>query len=78
MGLAHYYQLTPLVACFNLLHLQLTGAALPDGVSSDQKHELLQQAFLDRSVLLILDDCWDAKVAKHFTWIDRSTHSKVR
>ena len=69
---------TPVLeSCIDLLHQQLTGSALPEGVSNDQKHEFLQKAFLGRSVLLILDDCWDADVAKHFTWVDHSTNSKV-
>jgi hypothetical protein len=69
---------TPMLdSCIDLLHQQLTGSSLPDGVSADQKDEFLQHAFLDQSVLLVLDDCWDAEVAKHFTWIDQSTNSKV-
>ena len=69
---------TPVMeSCVNLLHLQLTGSALPDGVSTDQKDQMLQQAFRTRSVLLILDDCWDVSIAKQFTWIDQSTNSKV-
>ena len=70
-------QTPALHACFDLLHLQLANAPMPEGVSFDQKHELLKQAFLHQSVLLILDDCWDEEVAKHFDWIDRSTNSKV-
>ena len=69
---------TPVLAsCINLLYQQLTGTALPDGISTEQKHEFLQQAFLGRSILLVLDDCWDADVVKHFNWIDQSTNSKV-
>ena len=64
-------------ACINLLYLQLAGTELADSLSPDQKHEHLKQAFLNRSVLLVLDDCWDAEVAKHFTWIDQTTNSKV-
>ena len=26
---------------------------------------------------MVLDDCWDADVAKHFTWVDPKTNSKV-
>ena len=64
---------TPVLdSCINLLHQQLTGSALPDGVSEDQKHEFLQQAFLGRSVLLVLDDCWDVDVATKFKWIDQT------
>ena len=48
-------------SCLNLLHTQLTGSALPEGVSPDQKNELLKQAFLAKSVLLVLDD-WYAKL----------------
>ena len=70
---------TPVLdSCLGLLHQQLTGAALPDGSSMDQIHESLQQALLNKSVLLILDDCWDADVAKHFNWIDhQTTNSKI-
>lgn len=69
---------TPVLSlCMDLLHQQIEGSALPDGVSADQKREIIQQSFLNRSVLLILDDCWDAEVADHFAWIDESTNSKV-
>jgi hypothetical protein len=69
---------TPILdACINLLYLQLKGAELADSLSSDQKHEYLKQAFLNRSVLLVLDDCWDAEVATHFKWIDPNTNSKI-
>jgi hypothetical protein len=70
-------QTPSLDACFNLLHLQLKGTELADGLSPDQKHEHLKQAFLNRSVLLVLDDCWDAEVAAHFKWIDPKTNSKI-
>jgi hypothetical protein len=50
---------------------------LPDGISPDQKSELLKQAFLNRSVLLVLDDCWDVDHAKKFAWIDTDTTSKI-
>lgn len=69
---------TPVLAlCMDLLHMQLAGSAFPDSVAIDQKHEILKQAFLNKSVLLILDDCWDGAVAKHFNWIDQSTNSKI-
>ena len=64
-------------SCIDLLHMQLTGTSLPDGLSVDQKNQHLKQAFLGRSVLLVLDDCWDISVAKQFTWIDQKTNSKV-
>jgi hypothetical protein len=70
-------QTPSLDACFNLLYLQLTGAPMTDGLPSEQKHEHLKQAFLNRSVLLVLDDCWDVEVAKHFKWIDQTTNSKI-
>ena len=63
--------------CISLLYLQLAGTELTDGLSPDQKHQYLTQAFLGRSVLLVLDDCWDAEVGAHFNWIDKSTNSKV-
>jgi hypothetical protein len=69
---------TPVLeACINLLYLQLTGASMVDGLPTDQKHEQLKHAFLNRSVLLVLDDCWDAEVATHFKWIDPNTNSKI-
>jgi hypothetical protein len=37
----------------------------------------LKQAFLNRSVLLVLDDCWDAEVAAQFAWVDTNTNSKI-
>lgn len=70
-------QTPALDSCIDLLHQQLTGSSLPDGISSDQKHEFLQRAFLKKSVLLVLDDCWDVEVAKEFSWIDGNTNSKV-
>lgn len=69
---------TPVLdSCINLLHQQLAGSPIPENISTEQKHEVLQQAFLNRSVLLILDDCWDTDVVKHFNWIDQSTSSKI-
>jgi hypothetical protein len=44
----------------------------------EQKEEQLKQVFAQRSVLLVLDDCWDADVAKRFIWVDETTNSKVR
>merc|ERR1719272_1902147 len=70
-------QTPELDSCINLLHQQLTGSSLPDSVAVEQKHEILQQAFLNQSVLLVLDDCWDATVIEHFNWIDQSTGSKI-
>ena len=70
-------QTPSLDACINLLFLQLAGKELIDGLSHEQKHQHLKHAFLNRSVLLVLDDCWDADVVKHFNWIDRTTNSKV-
>eukprot|EP00729_Bicosta_minor_P033101 gene33101-biopygen989 len=61
----------------DLLHRQLTGSAFPDSIAVEQKHEILQQAFLNQSVLLVLDDCWDATIVKHFNWIDQNTNSKI-
>ena len=69
---------TPVLAtCMDLLHMQLAGSPFPDSVAIEQKHEILQQAFLNKSVLLVLDDCWDATVIKHFNWIDQGTGSKI-
>jgi hypothetical protein len=70
-------QTPTLDACINLLHLQLTGIGVPEDIPGDTKQELLKQAFLNRSVLLVLDDCWDVDVAKHFKWIDPNTNSKI-
>ena len=69
---------TPVLdSCIDLLHQQLCGTSLPDGITVDQKHEFLQTAFLNQSVLLVLDDCWDATIATQFTWIDPGTTSKI-
>lgn len=69
---------TPVLeSCANLLFLQLTGSELTAAISREQREECLKQAFLNRSVLLVLDDCWDADVARHFTWLDPNTNSKT-
>ena len=70
-------QTPDVTACISLLYQQLTSSSLPEGISPDQKHEFLQNAFLKQSVLLILDDCWEVEVAKHFNWIDQNTNSKM-
>ena len=70
-------QTPALDSCINLLHQQLTSSSLTDGISADQKHEFLREAFRNRSVLLILDDCWDVEIVEHFNWIDHKTNSKV-
>ena len=63
--------------CFNLLYLQVAGKGFSEGLSPEQKHQHLKQAFLNQSILLVLDDCWDAEIANHFKWIDRNTNSKI-
>jgi hypothetical protein len=69
---------TPVLeSCINLIHLQMTGTELPGNLSPEQKDEYLRQAFVNRSVLLVLDDCWDPKIVKHFMWVDSTTNSKV-
>lgn len=69
---------TPVLdSCIDLLHMQLTGSSLPNGLSGDQKNEHLKQAFLKQSVLLVLDDCWNADVIAHFNWVDQHTNSKL-
>jgi hypothetical protein len=69
---------TPVLeSCINLIHLQMTGTELPGNLSPEQKDEYLRQAFVKRSVLLVLDDCWDPEIAKHFMWVDPTTNSKV-
>jgi hypothetical protein len=64
--------------CLSLLYLQLTGREFASNLSAEQKEEQLKQAFAQRSVLLVLDDCWDADVAKRFIWVDEATNSKVQ
>ena len=75
-------QLPNLDNCMNLLYLQLSGtgfaSAAGGDISIEQKQEYLKQEFRNRTVLLVLDDCWDAEVAKHLVWIDEvNTSSKV-
>ena len=44
----------------------------------EQKQEYVKQEFRKRSVLLVLDDCWDVEAAKNLVWIDEAnTNSKV-
>ena len=68
---------TPVLSsCTNLLYLQLTGSELGT-IPKEQRQERLKQAFLNHSVLLVLDDCWGAEVAQLFDWIDPNTNSKI-
>ena len=70
---------TPMLdACTQLLYLQLTGTELARDITPEQTQGHLQQAFVNRSVLVVLDDCWDAAVLKHFNYIDsQNTNSKI-
>ena len=63
-------------SCSNLLYLQLTGSEL-GAIPKEQRQERLKQAFLNQSVLLVLDDCWDAELVQLFSWVDPNTNSKV-
>jgi hypothetical protein len=64
--------------CASLLHLQLTGYEMEKDLSSEQQDERLKQVFVNKSILLVLDDCWDQEVVKKFNWIDdTNTNSKI-
>ena len=70
---------TPVLeTCSNLLFLQLTGSELTTGIPREQREEFLKQAFLNRSVLLVVDDCWEKSVASHFTWIDLTIKTQTQ
>ena len=43
--------------CQELLHMQLTGEVLTDGLSEEERQERLAMA--GRKVLLVLDDLWE-------------------
>jgi hypothetical protein len=60
-----------------LVYLQLTGAEMEPDLTTENQDERLKHAFSATSVLLVLDDCWDAEVVKRFYFLDASTNSKM-
>lgn len=65
-------------ASLNLLYLQLMGMNFGSDISFEQKVEGLKQAFVNRSILAVLDDVWDPDVAKQFNLVDEtSINSKL-
>ena len=62
----------------SLMHQQITGTGLPDGVTSGEATEKLTEALLNTKTLLVLDDVWEADADRAFsTCIDRSSGSKT-
>ena len=69
---------TPTIAkCQGLLYHQLTGNVIPQDSSADENEQLIKGAFDGKSVLLVLDDCWEVAHAAALNFIDERTNSKV-
>ena len=63
--------------CQELLYLQLTGAEMVPGLTSEQRREKLQRAMIGVNVLVVLDDLWENEHAHALDLIDESTGAKV-
>jgi hypothetical protein len=59
------------------IHLQLTGNDLESGMSPGKRVQTLRNAAAGHSVLLVLDDVWDAKHERELNCIDLDTDSKL-
>jgi hypothetical protein len=69
---------TPVLTnCMELLYLQLTGHELERDLAEEPKQERLKQAFANKSILLVLDDCWDHELVAKFSFVDDTSNSKV-
>jgi hypothetical protein len=66
-----------ILACQRQLYTQLTGQELAQEASAQEKLDTIQQAFVGKTVLLVLDDAWDQDIIAKFALIDETTHSRV-
>jgi tetratricopeptide (TPR) repeat protein len=65
------------LACQRQLFTQLTGQELAQELSEEDRVVAIQEAFLGKHCLLVLDDCWDVGHLSHFALVDESTRSRV-
>lgn len=63
--------------CVAVLYLQLTGYEIEKGLTAEEQDEKLKQVFAKKSILLVLDDCWDPDVVIRFNFLDDTTNSKM-
>lgn len=65
------------LACQRQLFTQLTGQELPQEFTAEEKLKAIEQAFVGKNVLLVLDDVWDIEHISYFALIDETTYSRV-
>ena len=61
----------------SLLYYQLTGMQLAHSSTVSENEELIKDGMKGKSILLVVDDCWEAAHAGSLNFLDESTHSKV-
>lgn len=68
-----------LLALQQRCYSQLTKENIPDEhkCSVEEQHKCLSKALALKTVLIVIDDCWDKQHAKCFDVIDNSTPSKL-
>ncbi len=66
-----------IVACQRQLIAQLTGQELLPELCEEDRRREIQEAFVGKHCLLVLDDAWDSLDLSHFALIDETTHSRV-
>lgn len=66
-----------ILACQRQLFVQLTGKQLPQELKEEDRRREIQEAFVGKQCLLVLDDAWDSDLISHFALIDETTHSRV-
>ncbi len=65
------------LACQRQLFAQLTGQQLPQELSEETRRLEIQEAFVGKHCLLVLDDAWDSDLISRFALVDETTHSRV-
>ena len=60
-----------------LIYLQATGKELKADVTPEQAKEIILRSLRGRTVLLILDDCWEEAHQQELNLVDTSTSSKT-
>lgn len=61
----------------SLLYYQLTGLQLAHSSTVSENEEMIKDGMKGKSILLVVDDCWEAAHSGSLNFIDESTNSKV-
>ena len=70
-------QTPDLMACINILHMQLTGQEISSSSSMPEAQQKVTNACALKNILLVIDDCWDEGHSSTLVFLDDTTNSKV-